>query len=489
MVQIPPDCDLVSRYKCLHCPNGSDECRKQQTSKKAAAKKTFLADAPDVISSLPAHVRSAWDFTNTGRVMCDSSVTDLVRALAIKNSWSGIADAINELKATHWVRCKIQVYLSLCALLELRPASINPDLPKDLKLSADWVKEFFVSDSMHRAPEISAAMSMERGDDILLLDWTCDAAARCGKAYLFNAMDSNRFVLLSQFTDTCKPYEAEEALRTLAQRGVHPKVVYVDDECCGAWPRILHKIWPDVEIRLDVLHAIMRLTKTTTSTQHPWHGRFCIELSKAFHEQDQREVKRFRRAWLQDGRGLASQRDCNKHVPRRIAPSAIISKAVEKILEHYAAQMHPEMGALTTEATQVVWQSLKPHVEHNCVSEPTKIETPTAAKNTVRIGGEVFDITRSRRGSSSLEGFHAHQKQWFGVFAHHAQTAGEALLTEGASRWNRKRRNEASEEKDRTPNVFAKGVLQDADDLHLQLTNDKLYPALAPTSTDKRVKR
>ena len=473
---------MTMRYKCLHCPSGLKD--KPQTSKKRAAKKTFVADAPGVLSLLPAHVRTSWNFTNTGRVMCDNSVADLVRALAIKNSWSGIADAINEMKATHWVRCKIQVYLNLCASLNLRPVSINPDLPKDLKLSADWVKIFFVDDSNQRLPEITAAMSMERGDDILLLDWTCDAAARCGKAYLLNAMDSEHRVLLSQLTDTCKPYEAEVALRKLAQRGVHPKVVYVDDECCGAWPNILHKIWPDVEIRLDVLHAIMRLTKTTASTQHPWHGRFCIELSNAFHEQDQMEVNRFRRAWFRDGRGSASRRDCNKHVPRRIASPAAIIETVDAILEQYAAQMHPEMGALTTEATQVAWKSLKPHVENNCVSEPTKIETLAAMKSTVCIGGEMFDITRSRRGSSSLEGFHAHQKQWFGVFAHHSKAAGEALLAEGATRWNRKRRNEASAEKDRTPNVFAKRVLQGADDLHVQLTAERLYPTLAPASFD-----
>ena len=77
----------------------------------------------------------------------------------------------------------------------------------------------------------------------------------------------------------------------LAQRGVNPKVVYVDDECCGAWPDILHKIWPGVEIKLDIFHAILRLTKTTSSTQHPWHSRFCNDLSKAFLQQDVAEVQ------------------------------------------------------------------------------------------------------------------------------------------------------------------------------------------------------
>jgi hypothetical protein len=76
---------------------------------------------------------------------------------------------------------------------------------------------------------MSAAMGMERGADTLLLDWTRDAAARCGKPHLLNAMDSGRHVLLSKATETCKPQEAEALLRTLAQRGVCPKVVDVDE--------------------------------------------------------------------------------------------------------------------------------------------------------------------------------------------------------------------------------------------------------------------
>ena len=321
---------LTMRYTCHNCP-AMAECSDKPESKKRASKKTFLADVPEVLASLPLHVQMLWNFVNTGQVMCDASVTDLVRALATKNSWSGIADAINETKASYWVRSKITLYLDLCKLFGARPKAMNPDLPKEFKLSASWVREFYVKDMAKRTPDISAAMAMERGDHTLLLDWTRDAAARCGKPYLLNAMDSGRHVLLSQLTETCKPQEAEALLMTLAQRGVNPKVVYVDDECCGAWPDILHKIWPGVEIKLDIFHAILRLTKTTSSTQHPWHGRFCNDLSKAFFQQDVAEVDRLRRAWISDGRGTTlPKRICNQYVPRTIAPPASIIATVQK---------------------------------------------------------------------------------------------------------------------------------------------------------------
>ena len=102
----------------------------------------------------------------------------------------------------------------------------------------------------------------------------------------------------------------------------------------------------------------------------------------------------------------------------------------------------------------------------------------------MRVGTEVFTGARSGRGSSCLEGFHAHQKQWLGTFGHHAVDVGEALLAEGAVRWNRKRRNEATTEQTRVPNVFASGVLQLADKLHAELTDALLYPSLPRPAVD-----
>ena len=469
---------ITMRYVCQHCPGASQVDPKTAGSKKRASKKTFLGDAPEVLANLPEHIQAMWCFVNTGRVMCDTSVTDLVRALATKNSWNGIADVINETKASHWVRSKIVPYLNLCKAVGLRPVAFDSDLPKENKLSADWVRAFFVNDAEKRAPEISAAMWMESGDDTLILDWTKDAAARCGKPYLLNAMDSGRRVLFSRLTETCKPFEARASLQELAQRGACPKVVYVDDECCGAWPNILDEIWPGVVVRLDILHAMMRLTQTVTSTQHPWHGRFCQDLSKAFYKQDPVEVARFRRAWLSDGRAnVIPNRIRNKCVPRTVAASADIVANVEKTLQHYAFP-HAEMGCLLTDATRAAWEKLRIHVERNCLSEPEHKETDED-EQTMRVGSEVFRLARSGRGSSSLEGFHAHQKQWLGAFAHHGADAGEALLAEGASRWNRKRRNEAATEENRIPNVFANGILQKADDLHMELTSARLYPFLA----------
>ena len=61
-----------------------------------------------------------------------------------------------------------------------------------------------------------------------------DAATKCKSKYLLNAMDGQRNILLSVLMDSCHPFQAAEHLKTLAHRGVSPRVVYVDSECCGA---------------------------------------------------------------------------------------------------------------------------------------------------------------------------------------------------------------------------------------------------------------
>ena len=86
--------------------------------------------------------------------MCDAAVSELVRALASKICWCGIGVAIIVSKSSYWVRSKITLYLALCKSFGVRPNAVNPDLPKELQLSAGWVREFYVKDTAKRNLEI-----------------------------------------------------------------------------------------------------------------------------------------------------------------------------------------------------------------------------------------------------------------------------------------------------------------------------------------------
>ena len=102
----------------------------------------------------------------------------------------------------------------------------------------------------------------------------------------------------------------------------------------------------------------------------------------------------------------------------------------------------------------------------------------------VKIGGEIFRPVRTLRGASALEGFHAHQKTWLGPMAQHGKESGQALLAEGAVRWNRKLHEEAGEESS-LPTVFAEGLLHAADAIHQELTNARLYSSLVSMSGEQ----
>ena len=66
-------------------------------------------------------------------------------------------------------------------------------------------------------------------------DWTRKAGKQCGADQMFNAMSGDHKILASALTKSAKPFEIEYLLRDLCQRGVNPQIIYVDEECCGAW--------------------------------------------------------------------------------------------------------------------------------------------------------------------------------------------------------------------------------------------------------------
>jgi len=92
--------------------------------------------------------------------------------------------------------------------------------------------------------------------------------------------------------------------------------------------------------------------------------------------------------------------------------------------------------------------------------------------------GEAFYPIRKQRGTSSLEGYHSHQKRWLGSLGTHAPEAGLALLTDGNLRWNRQRSNESLPEEEQTPPVFAPGLLQEAQHLQRRRSGSNVNPDL-----------
>ena len=446
---------MTRTYTCNEC-----DCSKGQAQGRKRTK--FSADAPSVRSSLPSDISAMYTFFDTGRTLCEITLIDLIRSMATKTSWSAVAESLNEGKATTWIRSVTLPYQRICTELSLKPLQNWPaSLPTAYLLSDKWVRNVYVKDAEQRNLEMMRELQATVGHDVLMVDWTKDAAKRSSAIWLFNIMDCARQILGFRLTSTCKPYEVRDLLTDLATRGTNPKVVYVDDECCGGWRDEVKKVWPEAHVRLDPMHALRRLTQTTSSTRHPWHDEFCIQLSNSFYEWDQEALQRLRAARVRDGLVPDMTRaDLLKYVPRKIAHEAAIVRAVENTLNFFSSRNHAAHGHLLTKATLESWQALKQHIVKGCLCDPPNVSLYHPSDRQIVLGGESFPTLQSRRGSSALEGFHLHQKQWLGALAQHSTEAGTLLLNEGAVRWNRKRRRK--EMSSTSSLMFAGGLLQEA---------------------------
>ena len=158
-------------------------------------------------------------------------------------------------------------------------------------------------------------------------------------------------------------------------------------------------------------------------------------LSKAFLHSDEGILRRLVGAWRREHGNTPLPRDVErKYVPRSIRDPISIASDIDGGLEGFQ-HMSASCGPLLTEATHDAWFKLRRHVLKGCLSDPTDVRV-TGSDRAVTIDGECFYTVRSLRGTSPVEGLHAHQKQWLGMFAQHAVDVGEALLKDGAERWN-----------------------------------------------------
>ena len=368
------------------------------------------------------------------------------------------------MKATHWARTIGSRYRLVCHSLGLEPLSRH-HLPHFESVSWKWVRNAYMDDFRKREVELMHELVLQEADDVLKLDWTKGSASRCGQPWLFNAMDGAGKVLSSIMTATASPSEVRPVLEELAARGCQPKVIYVDDECCGLWRQIVAKMWPLAEIRLDAFHAIRRLTSATASTRHPWHGRFCGLISRAMFVDEPGELARLKAACGRVGKRLSLKLK-SAFVPKAIAPAKPMIERIGAIIDELKNQEHPRSGKLVTLNLLKNWDNLQDHINQGCLEDPCGVDLYEVDYSTETwIGNEAFYRIRCRRGTSALEGFHGKQKRWLGP-ARHSLDHGLALLADGTQRHNRKLQRVTCDKLVLAQNVFAAGLLSCTDDIY-----------------------
>ena len=161
------------RYGCYACGKTSGQ-RKPRTR----TRKLFLADAPEVLASLPSGIRSQWQFTNTGRSLCDAPVIDLIRAMATKTSWSAIANAINDMTSAAWAREVQMPYVRLCEAMNVVALPQQSAYPMELRVTDKCVKNMYMKDFSLRHEGV-ATLAIAQVMPLLFYAARCKAELLC----------------------------------------------------------------------------------------------------------------------------------------------------------------------------------------------------------------------------------------------------------------------------------------------------------------------
>ena len=83
-----------------------------------------------------------------------------------------IAEVLNDMKNSTWRRAMQIAPHVRDGISQLQV------MPSQLLLSGKWVRNLYVSDAQARSKEVTQELEAQVGDDILMLDWTKDAASR-----------------------------------------------------------------------------------------------------------------------------------------------------------------------------------------------------------------------------------------------------------------------------------------------------------------------
>ena len=249
---------IATIHSCLRCP-ASGRVRKQNNSSRCFR---FSSCDPAAISLMPEFVQAAWELRRiSGKILCGQALVDNIRAWATRTSWAATAAVFNELRATHNQMLE-RKYAMICQMLQLEPVAADSGFSS---LTARQISNIYDEDFRLRKNDVILELLAENPGEILSVDWTESVATSCNGRWMLNAMDSNGKILSSILTTSTSIMDVEPVLRELRSRGLEPKAVYVDNECCGAWKSLVAKIWPTAYRR-----AFVRRSRSEIVTTFSW---------------------------------------------------------------------------------------------------------------------------------------------------------------------------------------------------------------------------
>ena len=208
-----------------------------------------------------------------------------------------------------------------------------------------------------------------------------------------------------------------------------PKLLYVDRDCCAhrgqSQLQTMFAAWPELMVRLDIWHFMRRFSHGCNSESHLLYGAFTAKLSTCIFEwdaDDMNQLMRAKRAELvkqclpsisdSEVRQRITRRELQKHCRRRtrgVEETTRLIKLLIDVLDSDKGCDTLGVRLLDHQRIQQIWIDQQKHV--TCIQDPPDIPLYVVT-GSIKKAGVQLNTYRCGRGSTSLESFHNHVKNF-----------------------------------------------------------------------------
>ena len=221
-------------------------------------------------------------------------------------------------------------------------------------------------------------------------------------------------------------------------------------DCCdaGGFGRSIKNMfwkWSDMTVRLDVFHFMKRISQCVTTSYHPLYVPFMSELSACIFEWCKEDLALLSQAKTEElkkeglhlneaaVRSRLTKKEMSLHCRRTTRGENATIGFIGKLINNYVSDFGKDtlgVPLLDEERIRATWDTQRKHVK--CIQDPPGaleyLYRDTETGHVVK-GGVQLKTYRCARGSSSLESFHAHLKNFIpGTSASAAQKESSQML-------------------------------------------------------------
>ena len=214
--------------------------------------------------------------------------------------------------------------------------------------------------------------------------------------------------------------------------------------------------WNLVKVKLDALHAMMRVEKRLHKS-HGLYSTFLARFRDALFMPDPIEIRALKSALLIEGKTQSEVDELYeinyswflRRVTRTIPEPKVLLEHLKLLEKTYARILdHKSNEPLFSKAVWGEWNNLKKHAAYGCLSDDNTVSLYIERRKANK-------LLHCVRGTSALEGYHKHVRQLF-----HSHNVSPQLAVSLLRVFNFKWNLNMQVEYQQLPTIYADGVMQ-----------------------------